>query len=186
MNPEPDLMDVLDHQPDLFADTKIKAIVSDIYDNIIKYVKNQDSAKIADLITTYGNQKFVELYISDIYLASIDDVKIMSYITDNVIEICEILSQALSNITPKQAIENMDEQRANNGENNEVKDELEQEVKQGQDGVQEVSQEQTSSDFPQEQEKPQEEQEKPSEEISDPLAVEHQKATDFIKQLMGA
>jgi len=182
MNPEPDLMDVLDHQPDLLADTKIKAIVSDIYDNVIKYVKNQDSKKIADLITTYGNKKFVELYISDVYLASIDDAKIMSYVTDNMIEICEILSQALSNITPKQALENMDEQRANNGEDNEVKDELEQEVKE--EHPEELSnQEENSSPV---QEEPEQNQPAPEAENLDPLAIEHKKAVDFVKQLMGA
>lgn len=133
MNPEPGLMDVLDHQPDILADAKIKAVMSDIYDTLVKYVKNNDSTVIADLITTYGSKKFVEIYISDVYLPATDDIKVMGYTVDNMDEVCEILSQALSNLTPKEALDNMNDEKDINDKPTDAENELEEELERGEE-----------------------------------------------------
>jgi len=135
MNPEPSLMDVLDHQPDILADAKIKAVMSDIYDTLVKYVKNNDSTVIADLLTTYGSKKFVEIYISDVYLPATDDIKVMGYTVDNMDEVCEILSQALSNLTPKEALDNMNDEKdiKDDDKSTDAKSELEEELKKGEE-----------------------------------------------------
>lgn len=102
---------MLGRQPDSFADEKIKAMMSDIYDNMVGYVNNDNSNQVSTIISKYGVPHFIEWFIDKIYLPNTTDVKVMSYVSENKDEIIDILRQAMSTLTPKEVIENMDEEK---------------------------------------------------------------------------
>lgn len=124
------LLDMLNHHPDILADEKINAVMSDIYDNLIEFTNKSDYKKIVDLIDTLGLECFIDWFITNIYMPETDDIKIVAYISSNTNEIIGILAQAISNITPKDAIENLEEDKLMDSDdvvdnNEEILDKLE-------------------------------------------------------------
>lgn len=114
-NGRTNLTDMLDHQPDLLADAKVKVMVSDIYDNIVAYVDRDNAGQVAGIISTYGIPNFIEWFIDKVYLPKVADVKVMSYVAEHKPDIIEILGQAMSNLTAKEALDNADDDKVDDG-----------------------------------------------------------------------
>lgn len=102
-------LDALGRCPDFLADEKIKAVMSSIYEQIIAYAKQNDSAKIAELISDFGTEQFVSWFITNVFLPEVDDIKLICYISDHHNDIIGSLAAALSNLTPKQAADSSPE-----------------------------------------------------------------------------
>lgn len=102
-------LDALGRCPDFLADEKIKAVMSSIYEQIIAYAKQNDSAKIAELISDFGTEQFVSWFITNVFLPEVDDIKLICYISDHHNDIIGSLATALSNLTPKQAADSSPE-----------------------------------------------------------------------------
>lgn len=102
-------LDALGRCPDFLADEKIKVVMSSIYEQIIAYAKQNDSAKIAELISDFGTEQFVSWFITNVFLPEVDDIKLICYISDHHNDIIGSLAAALSNLTPKQAADSSPE-----------------------------------------------------------------------------
>ena len=96
-------LEALGRCPEFLADEKIKAVMSSIYEQIIAYAKENDSAKIAELVSDFGTEQFVSWFITNVFLPEVDDIKLICYISDHHNDITGSLAAALANLTPKQA-----------------------------------------------------------------------------------
>lgn len=105
------LTDMLDHSPDIMADAKVKVMMSDIYDDMVSYVDDDNARKVAALISNYGTRVFIEWFIDNVYLPKAADVKVMAYVAEHKDDICDVLGQAMSNLTAKEVIDNAEEER---------------------------------------------------------------------------
>lgn len=152
------LIDMLDHQPDSFADSKIKAMMSDIYDNMVGYINNDNSKQVSDIISKYGIKNFIEWFIESVYLPNTEDIKVMSYVNSNKTDIIDVLSQAMSNLSPKEVLDNMEEEKVEGAE------EISDKNQSSEDVIENMAQE--------------------VEETSEEEVSEYDKATVFIRDLM--
>lgn len=110
------LIDMLDHSPDIMADAKVKVMMSDIYDEMVSYVGNDNARKVASLISNYGTRIFIEWFIDNVYLPKVADVKVMAYVAEHKNDICDILGQAMSNLTTKEVMDNAEEDKSEEGQ----------------------------------------------------------------------
>lgn len=102
-NARSNFLEALGRCPEFLADEKIKAVMSSIYEQIIAYAKENDSAKIAELVSDFGTEQFVSWFITNVFLPEVDDIKLICYISDHHNDITGSLATALANLTPKQA-----------------------------------------------------------------------------------
>ena len=170
------LTDMLDRQPDSFADAKIKAMMSDIYDNMVGYVDNNNSTQVSDIISKYGVSHFIEWFINKVYLPNTTDVKVMSYVSENKDEIVDVLRQAMSTLTPKEVIENMDEEKV------EGADEVSEENKSDEKAIQEMMDGENGQNLDTDQTNVLVQEPEPEPDQSE---SEYDKAKNFLKTLMG-
>ena len=132
---------------------------------------NNNSTQVSDIISKYGVSHFIEWFINKVYLPNTTDVKVMSYVSENKDEIVDVLRQAMSTLTPKEVIENMDEEKV------EGADEVSEENKSDEKAIQEMMDDDNEQNSDTDQ--------KDVQVLEPEPESEYDKAKNFLKTLMG-